>query len=349
VNNLTNASAIGAFASVAISNAMVLGNNVNVGIGTSSPSEFLHVSGGNIRIDSANSLKLFNAASTFFSALKSANVGSNITWTLPLTDSANYLKSDGAGTLSFGAITTLSTVSGVAPFSGVIANYASTYTTGTASQSTTTITGSGTTFTVAMVGGVIVFANGTYGFITAFGTTTSLTVDSSQTEAGQAYTIYYNGLISDNLGNAGANNLYFNGNGIASYVPAPLNYYETAVLSGNWTGPVTVAGNVYLTRVGNVVTARIQKVSGTSGSTTMWTFGVLVPARFLPTTNANGDLFFPYVASLNAVISISVIRLYTQTATIGTLIASYGSNDLGNFTSGQASVIEESAISWVVQ
>ncbi|MEQ8360955.1 MAG: tail fiber domain-containing protein [Cytophagales bacterium] len=37
VNNLNNATAIGANASVAISNALVLGNNANVGIGTSSP------------------------------------------------------------------------------------------------------------------------------------------------------------------------------------------------------------------------------------------------------------------------------------------------------------------------
>lgn len=45
---LSNATAIGANAVVSTSNSMVLGNNVNVGIGTSSPSSKLHVTGGNI-------------------------------------------------------------------------------------------------------------------------------------------------------------------------------------------------------------------------------------------------------------------------------------------------------------
>jgi hypothetical protein len=43
--SLTNATAIGANAVVAISNALVLGNNVNVGIGTSSPAAKLDVEG----------------------------------------------------------------------------------------------------------------------------------------------------------------------------------------------------------------------------------------------------------------------------------------------------------------
>lgn len=44
VNNLTNATAIGYNASVAASNSMILGNGANVGIGTSSPTQILHVS-----------------------------------------------------------------------------------------------------------------------------------------------------------------------------------------------------------------------------------------------------------------------------------------------------------------
>lgn len=47
VNDLTNATAIGANATVSTSNSLVLGNNANVGIGTSSPLANLHiVSGG---------------------------------------------------------------------------------------------------------------------------------------------------------------------------------------------------------------------------------------------------------------------------------------------------------------
>lgn len=45
VNTLTNAGAIGHNASVATSNSLVLGNSMNVGIGTSSPTSTLHVVG----------------------------------------------------------------------------------------------------------------------------------------------------------------------------------------------------------------------------------------------------------------------------------------------------------------
>lgn len=57
VNNLTNAAAIGSGAVVSTSNSMVLGNNANVGIGTSSPSDKLHVvgtSGNTVRIEDGN-------------------------------------------------------------------------------------------------------------------------------------------------------------------------------------------------------------------------------------------------------------------------------------------------------
>lgn len=45
-NNLTNATAIGAYAIVSASNSLILGNGANVGIGTSAPSNKLHVVGG---------------------------------------------------------------------------------------------------------------------------------------------------------------------------------------------------------------------------------------------------------------------------------------------------------------
>lgn len=72
----------------------------------------------------------------------------------------------------------------------------SVYNIGTSSQSGTTITGTGTTFTVSMVGGTIVYANGITANITAFSSTTSLTTAESLTISGQAYTIYYNGVIN---------------------------------------------------------------------------------------------------------------------------------------------------------
>jgi hypothetical protein len=58
INNLTNATAIGSGALVSASNSMVLGNNsVNVGIGTSTPSDKLHIvgtSGNTLRIEDGN-------------------------------------------------------------------------------------------------------------------------------------------------------------------------------------------------------------------------------------------------------------------------------------------------------
>jgi hypothetical protein len=83
------------------------------------------------------------------------------------------------------------------------------YTTGTASQTTTTVTGVGTTFLATMVGGLIVYANAVQAFITAFGSTTSLTTSQSQTVASQAYTIYYNGLQVDNIGNTNFDGLLY--------------------------------------------------------------------------------------------------------------------------------------------
>jgi len=50
--NLTNATAIGANAVVSQDSSLILGDAANVGIGTSSPGHKLHVSGGDVRIDS---------------------------------------------------------------------------------------------------------------------------------------------------------------------------------------------------------------------------------------------------------------------------------------------------------
>jgi hypothetical protein len=346
LNTRANSTAIGFDASVAINNAIVLGNGANVGIGTGSPAELLQVHNGNIRIDSANALKLYNAGNTNYSALISANVASNITWTLPIVDEPYAVSSNGSGTLSF-ATPTLGTITGLAAFSGQIANYASTYAAGNASQSTTTVTGSSTTFTAAMVGGVIVFANLNTGFITAFNSTTSLTVDISQSVALQSYIIYYNGLISDNLGNTGVNTLYLNGNGITSYVPKALNYYETFTLNASWTGPVTVTNqNIYLTRIGNVVTMRIQQVTGTSGSATVWTFGSVIPTRFLP-ASAVGDMYINSAVITGGSNTNSAIKINCVTPTLGTVTA-YGSAMIGNFSGSGSITLHQIAASWVI-
>lgn len=69
--------------------------------------------------------------------------------------------------------------------------YPSSYNTGTASQTGTTVTGVGTVWISGMEGGYIVYANGDFAQIISVNSGTSITVDQTQTEAAQAYTIYY--------------------------------------------------------------------------------------------------------------------------------------------------------------
>ncbi len=68
VDGLTNASAIGANASVATSNSLILGNNANVGIGTSSPADKLEIEG-----TTATMLLDHTAAANFSAVLFSEN------------------------------------------------------------------------------------------------------------------------------------------------------------------------------------------------------------------------------------------------------------------------------------
>ena len=63
-DTLTNASAIGANAIVNTSNSLVLGEGVNVGIGTSSPVSLLHVSGGDVRVDRKTTTQALTRAIT---------------------------------------------------------------------------------------------------------------------------------------------------------------------------------------------------------------------------------------------------------------------------------------------
>ena len=54
IGNLTNATAIGADAQVCASDALILGNNANVGIGICAPQQKLHIDNGAIQVSGAN-------------------------------------------------------------------------------------------------------------------------------------------------------------------------------------------------------------------------------------------------------------------------------------------------------
>ncbi|MFB0925437.1 MAG: hypothetical protein QMB65_09175 [Vicingaceae bacterium] len=74
VNNLTNASAIGADAQVDVSNALILGNNANVGIGTSAPAAKLDVIG---------TVKITDGTQGVGKVL-TADAAGNASWQLPV-------------------------------------------------------------------------------------------------------------------------------------------------------------------------------------------------------------------------------------------------------------------------
>ncbi len=73
--NLTNATAIGANVTVSQSNSLVLGNNANVGIGTSSPVHKLEVYGGNIAMNNADTLYFLREDKTPAGFIKPYNEG----------------------------------------------------------------------------------------------------------------------------------------------------------------------------------------------------------------------------------------------------------------------------------
>lgn len=97
VNNLTNAIAIGASSSVGASNSMVLGNGVNVGIGTSTPAYLLDV------IGTIRSNEVLFGTGAHYVGFQAGSLSSNILWTLPVTDSTGTqaLVSNGSGVLSW--------------------------------------------------------------------------------------------------------------------------------------------------------------------------------------------------------------------------------------------------------
>lgn len=243
------------------------------------------------------------------SALLSSGTGV-LTWTTNTGTGNNVLAT--SPTIASPTMSS-ATHSNVSYFNTSMANSPTSYSTGTVSISSSNVIGVGTTFTPAMVGGVLVLANGVECFITIFNSTTSLNVQDSTTQGSQAYVIYYGGFQSNlnialTAGWTGVNNLYFSGNGTASYVPAPLTYYEETLLTGTWAlGATTVSGNVYIRRIGKMVSLSFTEISMTPAtSTTPLTFSVSLPARFDP---INAFFFSPVYGTISGTASWMVFEI----------------------------------------
>lgn len=108
VNNLTNATAIGAGAVVSASNSIVLGDSANIGIGTSSPAQKLELKDGHLLLSNsaaAGELRFSEpwASGTNYTAFKAAAQAADITYTLPATNGGanTILQNDGTGNLSW--------------------------------------------------------------------------------------------------------------------------------------------------------------------------------------------------------------------------------------------------------
>jgi len=99
-NNLTNATAIGANASVAESNSLILGNGANVGIGVSTPSEKLELTGNLlIRNPQNNGALIFSPSNSEYGVdpdfvIQSAETGAGNNTNFHLSRNAMYRTSD---------------------------------------------------------------------------------------------------------------------------------------------------------------------------------------------------------------------------------------------------------------
>lgn len=86
IDNLTNATAIGADAVVSQSNSLILGNNANVGIGTSTPATKLDVQGtAQIGVNGTTITNIIKATVNADIASIAANTAANVTFAVPNT------------------------------------------------------------------------------------------------------------------------------------------------------------------------------------------------------------------------------------------------------------------------
>lgn len=109
-------------------------------------------------------------------------------------------------------------------------------------------------------------------------------------------------------------------NATASYVPAPLNYYENGTLTNSWSGAIpTTSGNIRYIRTGNMVTLCFNQITVTATSTAPITnVGFELPARLCPQ--------FPVNVTIQALSNGSWVGGQLRIATSGsiTVFASWG-------------------------
>ena len=199
-----------------------------------------------------------------------------VTWTLPLADSAGVFTSNGSGILSIQPTGSLTNVL----YTGYLAETTNSYSTGTISTvgSSTSVIGVGTTFTSGMVGGILVYGSVAV-LITGFTNTTHITIATAETIGALTnYTIYYNNLVVDQLGNLSTPNIYTtsitNSGGYTGLTGSFSSISATAGLTGN-TGSFT----------------SISATAGLTGNTGSFTYVVGSTGQFAGLTGSTGNFY----------------------------------------------------------
>jgi len=237
-----------------VSSGNIYRSSGNVGIGTSSPSTPLAISGANGNLvtltpgtgaQSDNGYININGRARYGYNNNNIVIDDNGTaknFTLNQNNKNTMFSQASSNSVSFGAEGAVSKFS-IAPIK---------YNAGTASQSGNTVTGTSTAWHSGMVGHYFLFAGGASGTITAVASATSLTLNTSQTLGAQNYSIHYPTMNVNSQGNAAfgvtspATTSFFEVNGgTADTNVAAKHIYITGQTANTSTG--ASGGNIYLT------------------------------------------------------------------------------------------------------
>jgi hypothetical protein len=320
---------------------MIIKEDGNVGIGTTSPQGTLHISSGTIgdcvfilEADIDNNNEGDNpriefrqdggvAASSIYQTDNTLSIANSIGLgsivfltgtTNGYTNATERMRVQEEGNIGIGI---------KAP-PNVLSTSPVQYNTGFASQNGNTVTGSGTTWTSAMVGSQIVFDGGggqgeaitSGGIITGFNSPTSLTVSTSQTVNIQTYSIHYQGLQVKSDGKVGISDT------------APISELSVAgkialtAEQGTPTAPTDGNGWIYTKAGGDLYfqSFDIAEVSLTKKYREAWFYEDNVPSTGTQKAFLNGspNYLSDYTAKNNGTITNMVLLLddsdtfYTQ-------------------------------------